>query len=281
MADITQGSAADKQATGSGRQATRAAGAEPAGDRRVTMAEIRFTLEDLANRSGLSARNIRAHQTRGLLPPPETDGRQAWYDASHLARLRTITALQKRGFNLAAIERMLAEEGDIAALMLRRRGQPARAALRVDDDVVVAPEAIDALRLPDPELPERLEAAALMRRRPDGAWMVSAGLAALAAALWDRGVDWARLDTPVSDVGVAGATTARLLAHELVGLAWADTSSAQEARERIEEQAALATAFCTMMFEVALVRTFQEEVAGLLGGDGPGPDGPGRAALSG
>ena len=270
MADITQGSAASNQAAGSDNQAARAAGAAAAGDRRAPIAEVRFTLEGLAHRSGLSARNIRAHQTRGLLHSPETDGRQAWYDASHLARLRTITALQKRGFNLAAIERMLAEEGDIAALMLRRRGQPARAALRVDDDVVVASEAIDALRLADPQLPERLEAAALMRQCPDGAWRVSAGLAALAAALWDRGVDWARLDTPVSDVGVAGATTARLLAGELVKIAQAETSSAQEARERIEQQATLATAFCTMMFEVALVRTFQESVADLLGSDAAG-----------
>jgi DNA-binding transcriptional MerR regulator len=245
-------------------------------DRPIT--EARFTLEQLAARSGMSPRNIRAHQTRGLLPGPQTDGRLVWYDASHLARLRTITALQRRGFNLAAIERMLAEEGDLAALMLRRRTNPARASLPVDDDVVVAPEAIASLRLADPALPELLEAAALMRRRPDGEWMVSAALSALAAALWDRGVDWARLDTPVSDVGVAGASTARLLAGELVALARADTSSAREARERIEGQAALATAFCSMMFEVALVRTFQDEVAVLLGGEGAGPDGQGGPA---
>ena len=267
-------------AAGSGaeRRATGPPAAEPERAEASPMSKVRFTLEGLASRSGLSARNIRAHQTRGLLAPPDTDGRQAWYDASHLARLRTITALQRRGFNLAAIERMLAEEGDLAELMLRHRGQPARLGLRVDDDVAVAPEAIDALRLARPELPELLEAAALMRRHPDGSWMVSAGLAALATALWDRGVDWARLDTPVSDVGVAGASTARLLAGELVALARADTSSALEARERIEGQAALAMAFCTMMFEVALVRTFQDEVTGLLGGEDAGADGQDRPA---
>ena len=276
MGDIAAESGAESQATGS--PAAGPALAEPERAEPAPMSKVRFSLEDLASRSGLSARNIRAHQTRGLLAPPETDGRQAWYGASHLSRLRTITALQRRGFNLAAIERMLAEEGDIAELMLRRRGRPARSSLRVDDDIAVAPEAIDALRLTSPGLPERLEAAALMSRGPDGAWMVSAGLAALAAALWDRGVDWARLDTPVSDVGVAGASTARLLAGELVALARADTSSAHEARQRIEGQAALATAFCTMMFEVALVRTFQDEVAVLLGGEGTGPDGQGRPA---
>jgi DNA-binding transcriptional MerR regulator len=239
------------------------------------MGDVRLTLEELAERSGMTSRNIRAHQSRGLLPPPENDGRQALYAVSHLARLRTITALQRRGFNLAAIERMLAEEGDIAALMLRRRGRPERATLRVDDDAVVGPEAIDALRLASPDLPERLEAAALMGRRPDGTWTVSAGLAALATTLWDRGVDWARLDTQVSDLGVAGVTTARLLAGELVELARADTSSDREAGERIERQAPVAMAFCTMAFEVALVRTFQDEVALLLGGDGPGPADPG------
>lgn len=271
MADFAADSGAESQA---------AAGAEPGRAEPSPMSKVRFSLEDLASRSGLSARNIRAHQTRGLLAPPDTDGRQAWYGASHLARLRTITALQRRGFNLAAIERMLAEEGDIAELMLRHRGRATRASLRVDDDIAVAPEAIDALRVTRPDLPQRLEDAALMRQRPDGQWMVSAGLAALAAALWDRGVDWVRLDTPVSDVGVAGVTTARLLARELVELARSDTSSDLEARELVERQAALTMAFCTMMFEVALVRTFQDEVADLLGSAGSVPDGPGRAAQS-
>ncbi len=55
----------------------------------------------------MSARNIRAHQTRGLLPPPARHGRSAYYGPVHLWRLQRITTLQKQGFNLASIAAML------------------------------------------------------------------------------------------------------------------------------------------------------------------------------
>lgn len=55
----------------------------------------------------MSARNIRAHQTRGLLPPPARRGRSAYYGPAHLRRLQRITTLQKQGFNLASIAAML------------------------------------------------------------------------------------------------------------------------------------------------------------------------------
>ncbi len=55
----------------------------------------------------MSARNIRAHQTRGLLPSPIRHGRSAYYGPVHLRRLRHITTLQKQGFNLVSIAAML------------------------------------------------------------------------------------------------------------------------------------------------------------------------------
>ncbi len=55
----------------------------------------------------MSARNIRAHQTRGLLPPPVRHGRSAYYGPVHLRRLERITVLQGQGFNLASIAAML------------------------------------------------------------------------------------------------------------------------------------------------------------------------------
>ncbi len=55
----------------------------------------------------MSARNIRAHQTRGLVPPPVRHGRSAYYGPVHLRRLRRITTLQKQGFNLVSIGAML------------------------------------------------------------------------------------------------------------------------------------------------------------------------------
>ena len=66
-----------------------------------------MTIDELARRSGVTSRNIRAYQTRGLLPPPRMEGRVGYYDAGHLARLEYVANLQERGFSLAAIQCLL------------------------------------------------------------------------------------------------------------------------------------------------------------------------------
>jgi len=72
-----------------------------------------MTIDELAREAGATTRNIRAYQTRGLLPPPRMEGRVGYYDEGHLARLRYVAGLQDRGFSLAAIQCLLEawEEG--------------------------------------------------------------------------------------------------------------------------------------------------------------------------
>ncbi len=41
-----------------------------------------MTIRELAERTGMTVRNIRAHQTRGLLPPPVVRGRTGYYTRS-------------------------------------------------------------------------------------------------------------------------------------------------------------------------------------------------------
>ncbi|MEN3614209.1 MerR family transcriptional regulator [Plantactinospora sp. ZYX-F-223] len=67
----------------------------------------RYTIDALARLVGMSPRNIRAHQARGLLAPPARYGRTAYYSAGHVRRLESIKSLQRQGFNLVAIEAML------------------------------------------------------------------------------------------------------------------------------------------------------------------------------
>jgi DNA-binding transcriptional MerR regulator len=66
-----------------------------------------MTIDELARESGATSRNIRAYQTRGLLPSPRMEGRVGYYDEGHLARLKYIANLQERGFSLAAIQCLL------------------------------------------------------------------------------------------------------------------------------------------------------------------------------
>jgi DNA-binding transcriptional MerR regulator len=80
-----------------------------------------MTIEQLAAASGMSVRNIRAHQARGLLDPPEVRLRVGYYGPEHAARLVLIRDLQQDGFNLAGIKRLLAQGDPTAARLTRFR----------------------------------------------------------------------------------------------------------------------------------------------------------------
>jgi DNA-binding transcriptional MerR regulator len=83
--------------------------AEHAGD--STSPEANLTVEQLAYETGMSVRNIRNHQSRGLLPPPEVRSRVGYYGPEHVARLRLIQEMQSEGFKLSAISRLIGEHG--------------------------------------------------------------------------------------------------------------------------------------------------------------------------
>ena len=71
--------------------------------------EQQMTIDQLAQTTGLTVRNVRNYQSRGLIPPPEVQGRIGYYGAEHLARLALIREMQAQGFNLAAIAHLLEE----------------------------------------------------------------------------------------------------------------------------------------------------------------------------
>lgn len=62
-----------------------------------------YRIDDLARAAGMTVRNVRVYQDRGLLPPPRRAGRVAFYSDAHLARLRLIGALLERGYTFAQI----------------------------------------------------------------------------------------------------------------------------------------------------------------------------------
>lgn len=83
-----------------------------------------MTTEEFARRIGMSARNIRAHQARGLLPRPLRHGRRVFYLDQHVRRAEDIKELQRQGFNLVAIASMMGageagQEADAMAVTLR------------------------------------------------------------------------------------------------------------------------------------------------------------------
>jgi len=86
-------------------------------------------VEELARRADVSVDTIRFYQKRRLLPPPRRDGRIAWYGPGHVERLARIKDLQRRGFSLVIIRRLLEGELDpadepLAAAVAAAEGAP-------------------------------------------------------------------------------------------------------------------------------------------------------------
>ena len=67
----------------------------------------------------MTVRNIRAHQSRGLLDPPTVEGRTGYYGQRHVDRIELIRELQSEGFNLEAIRRIVVGAGDDPGELLR------------------------------------------------------------------------------------------------------------------------------------------------------------------
>ncbi len=78
-----------------------------------------LTIDELARRTGMTVRNLRAHQSRGLLPPPQLRGRTGYYGAEHIERVEMIRDLQAEGFNLEGIRRLLDGAGGHTGEILR------------------------------------------------------------------------------------------------------------------------------------------------------------------
>ena len=62
-----------------------------------------YTIDQLAAKSGIPSRTIRFYQAKGVLPAPRRRGRVAFYDDSHLERLKVVAELQDKGLRLRAI----------------------------------------------------------------------------------------------------------------------------------------------------------------------------------
>jgi DNA-binding transcriptional MerR regulator len=71
-----------------------------------------YRVAELAKEAGITVRTLRFYRERGLLPAPRREGRIAWYDDTHLARLRTIATLLERGHTLGGIAELIAAWAD-------------------------------------------------------------------------------------------------------------------------------------------------------------------------
>jgi DNA-binding transcriptional MerR regulator len=88
-----------------------------------------WPIDEMAHVAGVTARNLRAYQSLGLLAAPRLAGRVGLYDAEHLDRVRAIQRLQSRGFSLAGIKELFDAHD---------RGQTLEAVLGLDPSLLAA-----------------------------------------------------------------------------------------------------------------------------------------------
>ncbi|MFI9616681.1 MerR family transcriptional regulator [Streptomyces sp. NPDC052023] len=115
-----------------------------------------YRMEELARLAGITVRTLRFYRERKLIPPPRREGRIAWYDDHHLARLRTIGALLDRGHTLNGIAELAEafDHGrDVADLLGVGAGAPTE-----EEPVHLTPEEL-AARFEGEVTPENLAAA--------------------------------------------------------------------------------------------------------------------------
>lgn len=143
----------------------------------------------------MTVRNIRAHQSRGLLDPPRVVGRTGFYDEEHVARIALIRDLQEEGFNLEAIKQILDRAGNSSGDLLnftRSVREPYE-----DEEPEILEAAEIAATWSDAVVSEqsmkRVEELGLMRSLGDGRYEV------LSPKMYAAGVELAELGVPAPE----------------------------------------------------------------------------------
>jgi DNA-binding transcriptional MerR regulator len=153
-----------------------------------------LTIDELAQRTGMTVRNIRAHQSRGLLPPPEVRARTGYYGPEHVARLQLIRELQDDGFNLKAIERLLESSSAGAVELLGFKRELLAPFGDEQPEIVETRDLVERFGVVEPKLAAKVERLGVLIPLGGGRWEVPS------PTLMKAGADVVELGVPLEAV---------------------------------------------------------------------------------
>ncbi|GGS30039.1 MerR family transcriptional regulator [Streptomyces griseoviridis] len=213
-----------------------------------------YRMEELARLAGITVRTLRFYRERKLIPPPRREGRIAWYDDHHLARLRTIAALLERGHTLSGIAELAdafdhgRDVGDLLGY-----GEPTE-----ETPVRLTPEEL-AARFEGQDTPENLAAAMeLGYLGVDGDAVVH-----ISRRLLDASTALVREGVPLAEVLHAGS---RVRAHaDALADLFADLVLRHAAEERLPRLRPLARSVVEAELSLALDRRLRKHLDDLDG----------------
>src|SRR3954469_13007175 len=226
-----------------------------------------MTIDELARRTGMTVRNIRAHQSRGLVPPPEVRGRTGYYGDAHVSRIELIQELQADGFNLESIRKLLEGAGGSSSEVLNF-SRTLRAPFEDEQpEILTEEEFAERWGGPlDSRLMERTEKLGLLRDMGDGRYEI------LSPRLQQAGLELAALGVPpavaldvVSQVRTSARRVSRVFIDLFLERVWKPFNDAgrpeedwPKVRDALERLRPLASEALLVIFQQVMSETVEE-----------------------
>jgi DNA-binding transcriptional MerR regulator len=228
-----------------------------------------LTIDVVAQRTGMTVRNLREWRTLGLLPPAEMRGRVGYYDPSVVARIEWIKELHELGFTLELIARML-DASDGFGEDVMRLARSLRAPFRPEGGPVV--DLVELARRWGTLSPRKLRRAAqlgLIRKRPDGRYeFTSARVAEVGETLSGLGLSVDETLDATAEIRAHADSIAELFERIWMRHVWQpflEDGSPEDALPGLEQTLAevqpLATDAVVALFTVAMEAKIEEGIA--------------------
>jgi DNA-binding transcriptional MerR regulator len=222
----------------------------------------KMTIGELARRTGMTIRNIRAHQTRGILPPPEVHGRTGYYNQDHVARIELTREMQAEGLNLEAIRRVL-ESSEGSSQEMVDFARAVRAPFEDETPEIFSEGELAAgwgIERFDPKLLKRAEDLGVVRRLPDGKFeVISPRLQRAGAALVELGVSPQAVVETAAELRSSSEVVARTFVELFVKEIWEPFDKAgrpdedwPKVREALDRMRPLASDALLAMFQITM-----------------------------
>lgn len=219
--------------------------------------EASLTVEQLAYETGMSVRNIRNHQSRGLLPPPEVRARVGYYGPDHVARLRLIQEMQAEGFKLSAISRLIGEHGADADRFVGLRQAVTAPFATEAPEVYSRDELIEKFGIDDDRLLERAQKLGLLVALGEDRYEApSPALIRAAEEVTGMGIDLPAALTVIEKLESNAQSSARTFVNLFVDELWKPFDDAGRPEEGWEELIAAIGRLRPLAFD-ALNATFR------------------------
>jgi DNA-binding transcriptional MerR regulator len=231
------------------------------------VADAAITIDELARRTGMSVRNVRAHQSRGLLPPPVVRGRTGFYGSEHIARIELIQQMQADGFNLGAIGKLLESAGGSTG-ELRRFTQAVKEPFEDEQPrIAELAELAERWQSRDADVLRRAEKLGLLRSLGDGRYEeISPRLSEAGAQLTALGVPVREQLDLIERVQRHADAVAREYVKLFMAVVWRPFEEAGAPEERwpqvldaIERLRPLATNSVVAVFQLAMTERVERE----------------------